>query len=85
MIGVDKMYVCLDCQKIFDDPEYWEEKHNLDTPPYEKLSGCPYCGGAYANAYECSHCGDWIVDNYIKIGEKRYCQDCYCEYELGEE
>ena len=40
-------YTCLDCGKTFDDPKRWEERHGLDSPPYEDFSGCPYCGGAY--------------------------------------
>lgn len=29
------MYVCLDCQKTFETPKYWMDKHGLDSPPYE--------------------------------------------------
>lgn len=41
------MYVCLDCQKTFETPKYWMDKHGLDSPPYETWRGCPYCGGTY--------------------------------------
>ena len=32
-------YTCLDCGKTFDDPKRWEERHGLDSPPYEDFSG----------------------------------------------
>lgn len=44
-------YTCLDCGKTFDDPKRWEERHGLDSPPYEDFSGCPYCGGAYVLSF----------------------------------
>ena len=79
------MYVCIECGKIFTEPDYWEERHGLDTGPYEHFSGCPICNGNYMDAYRCDECDEWITDEYIKIGEKRYCQDCYLIYNLGEE
>jgi formylmethanofuran dehydrogenase subunit E len=87
MIGVDVMYACIECGEVFneEDVKYIIETHGLDAPPYESFSVCPYCGGAYANTYECGYCGEWINDDYIKIGDKRYCQNCYYEYEFGEE
>jgi DNA-directed RNA polymerase subunit RPC12/RpoP len=79
------LFVCLECGAIFEEPVYWEEKHGLDTPPYEQLSGCKVCRGSYTETYQCSGCGEWIVDDYIKINNDRYCQDCYHTYTLGEE
>lgn len=80
------MFVCLGCGNTFIEPEYWEETHGLSSPPYEKISGSPCCGDAYAEAYRCDCCNDWITtDNYIKIGHDRYCENCYSIYELGEE
>ena len=57
-------YTCLDCGKTFDDPKRWEERHGLDSPPYEDFSGCPYCGGAYARTILCDACGDVIASIY---------------------
>ena len=84
--GVGGMtFVCLECGEIFDKPIEWEETHRLDTPPYEKFSGCPYCGGAYTEAPICDCCGEWITDDYIKVDDKRFCNNCFVHYDLREE
>ena len=86
MIGVIKLFVCLECGSIFEEPAYWEEEHGLDTPPYESMSGCPSCYGSYVEAYKCDECGDWIDGKYIKTDSgDRICENCYIVYELGEE
>ena len=78
------MWICLDCNSLFQDPKHYVEMHNLDTPPYEEYDGCPYCGGAYARAHKCDCCGSWIVGDYIKTDDgKRYCDNCYISIELG--
>ena len=71
------MFVCLECGLTFDEPECWEERHGLDTPPYEYLSGCPNCRGAFTEAYRCDCCGEWITDTYVEIDDQRYCEDCF--------
>lgn len=80
-----RLFVCLECGSTFEDPKRWEETHGLDYGPYEKWSGCPFCGGAYTKAYQCNSCGEWIAARYIKVGYQRYCQDCYEFIELGDE
>lgn len=80
------MFVCCECGNVFEEPVYWEETHNLDAPPYEQWSGCPHCGGSYAETYECDCCGDWITGDYVKTDNgERYCENCIVHYELGEE
>lgn len=79
------MFVCLECGNLFNEPAYWEETHGLECGPYEKWSGCPSCYGAYTKVYICDCCNDWIVDDYIKIEDKRYCQECCESVELGRE
>lgn len=78
------MFVCLECGRLFEDPACWQETHGFDYPPYEERSGCPYCYGSYAKTYECDCCSKWIVNDHIKIGKERYCQDCYTEVSLDE-
>lgn len=79
------MYICLECGELFEEPKHYVETHNLDTPPYEEWTGCPRCGGAYTGTYRCECCEEWIDNDYIGIGDLRYCQNCYRIYELGEE
>ena len=38
------MYVCDWCKGEFEEAETVIETHSLDTPPYERISVCPYCG-----------------------------------------
>ena len=80
------MFICVECQNVFDEPKIIEENHGLDAPPYEYFSVCPYCGGAFTEAYRCDYCGDFIADTYIKLNNgERICSECYIAYELGEE
>ena len=80
------MFICFDCGNVFDTPKHWQETHGLDTPPYEHRSGCPSCGGTYAQAYRCDCCDEWIDGDYIKTdNDQRICKDCYAYMELGDE
>ena len=80
------MFVCIECGRLFEEPQYWEEKHGLNSPPYEQMSGCQFCGGAYAETFRCDCCGDWITGDYIKTDDgERYCTNCVFHYEIGEE
>lgn len=38
------MYICESCEGEFEEAETVIETHGLDTPPYEKIAVCPYCG-----------------------------------------
>ena len=80
------MLVCLDCGQIFSEPKHYTETHGLEREPFESWFGCPECGGAYVETYECDECGHWITGDYIKlVSDERICEDCYTTYELGEE
>lgn len=78
-------YVCLECQCAFDTPARFVETHGFSHGPYEEWGGCPECGGAYTTAHKCACCDKVIVGEYVKIGDNRYCDNCYCHYELGDE
>lgn len=72
--------ICLECGKVFDedDVDVWEETHGLDYPPYERVSGCPSCGGAYVDAYVCDGCGEYIdTETYVEIDDQKYCEGCF--------
>jgi DNA-directed RNA polymerase subunit RPC12/RpoP len=47
------MYICEDCSREFDEPEYIREYHyELPESPYETFAVCPYCGGDFSEAEE---------------------------------
>ena len=80
------MLVCIDCGQLFESPKHYAERHNLEAGPYEEWDGCPYCNGAYTEAYECDGCGEWITGEYIKTkNNERYCENCYTPMMLGDE
>lgn len=72
------MYLCLDCESVFEEPKYYTEKHDLDSPPYETWTGCPYCSGAYVKTTLCCQCEDWVTGKYIKLDDYTViCENCY--------
>ena len=72
------MYLCLDCNELFEDPRFYSESHDLDTPPYETWWGCPSCAGVYVEAERCSECGEWITGEYIELKDGTViCENCY--------
>ena len=72
------MYRCENCGHLFEEGEQavWEEKHGLDTPPYEQWSGCPICKGGYEEVHQCKECGDWHTENELYDG---WCEKCLRE------
>jgi methionyl-tRNA synthetase len=72
------MFICTDCGRIFDEPITWQERHGLDTPPYETFSGCPYCREPYERAVECEVCGEYFAESELTDG---VCDNCVVELE----
>ena len=72
------MYRCCECGNLFEEGEQavWEETHGLDSPPYEKWSGCPVCKGDYEEVHQCKECGDWHTDDELYDG---WCEKCLRE------
>ena len=72
------MFKCCDCGNLFEEGEQavWEERHGLDTPPYEQWSGCPICKGGYEEVRQCKECGDWHTENELYEG---WCEKCLRE------
>ena len=72
------MYRCCECGNLFEEGEQavWEERHGLDSPPYEKWDGCPVCRGDYDEVYQCKGCGDWHTDDELYDG---WCEKCLRE------
>ena len=76
------MYICLDCGELFEEPKHYVETHGLDYPPYEAWKGCPYCGGAYVDAFECIVCGNWVTGDYVEVDGYVVCENCYEEEDV---
>ena len=72
------MYRCCECGNLFEEGEQavWEETHGLDSPPYEKFSGCPICKGDYEEVHQCKESGDWHSDDELYDG---WCENCLRE------
>ena len=72
------MYRCCECGNLFEEGEQavWEERHGLDSPPYEKWSGCPVCKGDYEEVHQCKGCGDWHSEDELYDG---WCEKCLRE------
>ena len=72
------MYRCCECGNLFEEGEQavWEERHGLDSPPYETWSGCPVCRGDYEEVHQCKGCGDWHSDDELYDG---WCEKCLRE------
>ena len=72
------MYRCCECGNLFEEGEQavWEETHGLDSPPYEKFSGCPVCKVDYEEVHQCKKCGDWHSDDELYDG---WCENCLRE------
>ena len=66
------MFLCLDCQRVFEEPREYVEKHGLDAPPYEVWRCCPYCGGGYVTTKPCDTCRERISREYIKTANENY-------------
>lgn len=59
------MYRCQDCEKEFLYVEVVFERHNLDTPPFERVKLCPYCHSnnfSEMTEYFCMSCGSKLRD-----------------------
>jgi transcription elongation factor Elf1 len=83
-------FICLDCGHVFEecDVAVWTESRGeyWGTPCREEVRGCPRCRGSYTKTYECDCCGHAIVGVYVKLESgERICENCYTEYEIGED
>ncbi len=40
----NRKFFCRKCKRVFETPRFYEEKHGLDHPPYERIGVCWVCG-----------------------------------------
>lgn len=73
-------YKCLECGHIFEEGEQvrWEERHGLDSPPYEKWCGCPICKGSFEETKQCKICGGEFLKDELNGG--CVCDECIDDY-----
>jgi reverse gyrase len=71
---------CLKCGHIFEEGEQvrWEERHGLDSPPYEKHCGCPVCKGSFEETKQCKICGGEFLEDELNGG--CVCDECIDDY-----
>lgn len=76
------MLKCVECGHVFSEYELntWEESRgeHFGIPCYEKISGCPICGGDYEDTVECDICGENHLANELTAG---VCEDCIEKYQ----
>ncbi len=72
------MFVCLDCDYLFEEPGMYNTNDDCDYSSYETCNGCPNCGGAYIETFRCGQCGEWIVGDYAELDDGTpICAECY--------
>jgi hypothetical protein len=80
------MFLCRECKNLFEEPKRYVETHGLETPPYEQLSCCPFCGGEYVKTMPCDYCGEYIEGKYVEMPDRKVCCDyCYIEFDIVED
>lgn len=50
------MFYCPDCGYEFEKSKNLYETHGLDTPPFERLSVCPFCNSPHFYEKVTAHC-----------------------------
>lgn len=81
------MYVCIECGLKFENPLQLEEKHNLNSPPFESISVCPRCKttnfkseavrycrccGVRLSSTKADYCSDRCETNGKKLWQKEF-------------
>jgi hypothetical protein len=72
-------YKCLSCGHIFEEGEqsYYEDKHGLENPPFERVVCCPICGGVYEETERCKICGCECLEEELNSEICDVCVDKY--------
>lgn len=79
------MYKCLDCGHIFEKGEesVWIESRGecFGFQSYEKMQGCPLCGGDFQETKPCKICGSEHLEDELN---ENICDDCIDKYKYDE-
>lgn len=71
--GEKFMYYCPECGTNFEKPDKKYCKHNLSSPPYEKIYCCPKCNSESFFEKTTTHCR--CCGAKLKKGAFEYCSD----------
>lgn len=82
-------YICLSCHQLFDEPYEYEERHGLESGPFEHWSVSPCCHDGYEEASEwreCDRCGAWhpkclSAQSNSPFSNEMLCPDCFAAEE----
>lgn len=65
------MYICKDCEELFDKPKRVVEDEYYGSKLYSYE--CPFCGGYYEEVVECLGCGKHYGESDLTEG---FCPKC---------
>jgi len=72
------MYICNDCERVFEKPKHYIQTHGLSETPYEHPQGCPYCKSSFSKTWKCVICTRYISGDYARLkNDDMICADCY--------
>ena len=68
------MYICEECEAVFDEPKTVEEHHPYgSTTATEYWAVCPHCeSSSYEEAKQCERCGELVAELHDGL-----CDICY--------
>lgn len=83
------MYLCLDCDNVFDEDEVVVKENRIDGYFDFCWEECPNCeGGNFVEAVQCDYCGEWFPkDDAENMGMEEtdlMCKKCFVA-EFGED
>lgn len=72
------MYICIDCERLFDQFETVEEARPYgEGSAAEKWAVCPHCSSSnIEEAVKCENCGEYTVE--LTDGLCSYCYEDIC-------
>lgn len=81
------MFICLECELVFEEPKEYFETHGFSYGPYERFTCCPACGGDYSDSEVCVLCGkvEAVEDMQIYTDEETGVNHRFCKRCCGEE
>lgn len=71
-------FFCKDCNRYFNNPKYYYERHGFDAPPYERVAVCPECGGDDFIEFDCHIEKAEVAQKLLPVLMQlnRYCDTC---------